>query len=356
MVYSAFSTKLQIGGELVVRSDNDIRVTNINIKETTNGAYETYNNKYTKDTTSMFVTLPSNSSITYEVEITNKDSYGYIVNEIETLSNTNSNIDIDIELKENDLIDSNSIKTFTITFANNTDTEQGNTLVLKYSFAKNSFIVTFDTDGGSIDTLTKEVAYGSTYGELPIPTKEGYTFKGWNGKNLLNVVDRTIQSAGEYAQTSIRTFSGNGIYIGLTSNNYYYPSSISSYSFDEDGNITLYSTSSGYGIVYDVFVKPNTTYRVSAKEIIGNGFFRYGLYNSNGEIISYDATVIIKTSSDTAILTIVTDPGEKTTSTFNSIQLEEGSVATEYEPYYVTSDVKVTQMKDHTLKAIWEKN
>ena len=39
-----------------------------------------------------------------------------------------------------------------------------------------------------------------------------------------------------------------------------------------------------------------------------------------------------------------------------NIQLEEGSVATPYEPYYLTSSTKVTQTKDHTLTAIWEAN
>ena len=37
------------------------------------------------------------------------------------------------------------------------------------------------------------------------------------------------------------------------------------------------------------------------------------------------------------------------------IQLEKGT-ATEYEPYYVKSDTKVTQNKDHTLTAIWKAN
>ncbi len=65
LVYSAFSTKLQISGDLVVKSDNEIRVTNISVKDFSNRANETYNNKYTKNTTSMFVILPSDSSITY---------------------------------------------------------------------------------------------------------------------------------------------------------------------------------------------------------------------------------------------------------------------------------------------------
>ena len=38
------------------------------------------------------------------------------------------------------------------------------------------------------------------------------------------------------------------------------------------------------------------------------------------------------------------------------VQLEEGSTATPYEPYYITSSTTVVQDKDHTLKAVWIPN
>jgi hypothetical protein len=30
-----------------------------------------------------------------------------------------------------------------------------------------------------VDTPTKSVVYGYTYTDLPIPTRDGYVFKGW---------------------------------------------------------------------------------------------------------------------------------------------------------------------------------
>ena len=49
-----------------------------------------------------------------------------------------------------------------------------------------SYQVTFDNqgaDGGDI-TASKNVTYGSTYGNLPVPTRTGYTFRGWyTGEN-----------------------------------------------------------------------------------------------------------------------------------------------------------------------------
>jgi uncharacterized repeat protein (TIGR02543 family) len=39
--------------------------------------------------------------------------------------------------------------------------------------------VTFDAQGGTVDPETKEVTVGSTYGQLPTPTKILSTFTGW---------------------------------------------------------------------------------------------------------------------------------------------------------------------------------
>ena len=42
-----------------------------------------------------------------------------------------------------------------------------------------SFQLAFDPNGGSCNTVSKEVSYGLPYGDLPIPTREGYVFGGW---------------------------------------------------------------------------------------------------------------------------------------------------------------------------------
>jgi uncharacterized repeat protein (TIGR02543 family) len=43
-----------------------------------------------------------------------------------------------------------------------------------------TYTVTFDTQGGTtIDSITKSVTYGSTYGDFPAVEREGYTFAGW---------------------------------------------------------------------------------------------------------------------------------------------------------------------------------
>ena len=42
-----------------------------------------------------------------------------------------------------------------------------------------SVTVTFDPNGGEVTPTTKEVKIGQAYGELPVPTRKGYTFDGW---------------------------------------------------------------------------------------------------------------------------------------------------------------------------------
>ncbi len=135
IVYSAFSTQLQIRGEAIVRSDQMIRITGLRLSEVTNNAYETYNSKYEKDTTSLYVTLPASSSMTYEITIANKNSLlMYRLKELLPLINNNPNVTIEYGIKTGDCITSNSTKSFTIKLTNNTSSEQTLTLITQYKF------------------------------------------------------------------------------------------------------------------------------------------------------------------------------------------------------------------------------
>lgn len=42
-----------------------------------------------------------------------------------------------------------------------------------------TYTVTFDPNGGSVSQNSKTVTYGSNYGTLPTPSRNGYTFDGW---------------------------------------------------------------------------------------------------------------------------------------------------------------------------------
>ena len=56
-----------------------------------------------------------------------------------------------------------------------------------------TYTITFDAgEGATLDTQTKQVTNENAYGELPIPTKEGYTFIGWYDENNNKIESTTI--------------------------------------------------------------------------------------------------------------------------------------------------------------------
>ena len=83
---------------------------------------------------------------------------------------------------------------------------------------KTRYTITFEANGGTVDIATKEVVENSEYGELPIPKKAGYTFKGWytavaNGEEITSGTKVTItENQTLYAVWEINTlkFTGTG--------------------------------------------------------------------------------------------------------------------------------------------------
>ncbi len=75
-----------------------------------------------------------------------------------------------------------------------------------------SITVTFDPAGGSVNKLTKDVTFGSTYGELPTPTRSGYKFNGWFADaELTKSVD---------ANTEVNLATAHTLYAKWTANEY----------------------------------------------------------------------------------------------------------------------------------------
>ncbi|MBR6039548.1 MAG: InlB B-repeat-containing protein, partial [Clostridia bacterium] len=65
-------------------------------------------------------------------------------------------------------------------FTYNFDTGKGNMDVEVYiTFDMPTITVTFDPTGGSVSPTSKTSAYGHEYGELPVPTRTGFTFWYW---------------------------------------------------------------------------------------------------------------------------------------------------------------------------------
>lgn len=241
----------------------------------------------------------------------------------------------------------------------------------KYKYEYNNkcdqVTVTFDPNGGTIDQTTKNVVYHDTYGTLPTPTREGYTFMGWRGKNMLNLHGRTFKTLdGGYPNTAKRNFTGNGIYYAVSANNYYYVNANPVYDIDpENNNISHASASNnGYGIGIDILILPNKTYTISH----GQGSQvtnRLGLYKKDGTFIIFRSgkpSVTFDSGEEAYWLLYVNSKDSSIQQagdilTDYNIQIEEGNTATSFEPYQeYTKDTIVTKLDNHTLYAIWQAN
>ena len=52
--------------------------------------------------------------------------------------------------------------------------------IVTQTYDNTDYTVTFDANGGTVDTATKTVKYKQKYGQLPVPTRTGYEFMGWS--------------------------------------------------------------------------------------------------------------------------------------------------------------------------------
>jgi uncharacterized repeat protein (TIGR02543 family) len=108
-------------------------------------------------------------------------------------------------------------------------TVAGNT-TLYAQWTAETYTISFDAQGGASDETERTVTYDSSIGTLPVPTRTGYTFKGWftepNGDT--KYVDRIYGTADDitlYAQWEIITYTvsfitGNNVDIDSQSVNY----------------------------------------------------------------------------------------------------------------------------------------
>ena len=169
--------------------------------------------------------------------------------------------------------------------------------------------VTFDLAGGSLngygnsENVVKKVNYGDVYGDLPVPTRDGYKFLGWNGKNMLNL--EWFAKKGKFVKVT-----GDEIVIKKTDEKNYFSSSNELFNLEHNEMYSIRADIEGKftGRIY--------------------GFFGVSFYNI--DLISDEVKI-------------------------TNIQVEKGNQSTEYEPFYVTNSTKITQNKNHTLTAIWEK-
>ncbi len=207
----------------------------------------------------------------------------------------------------------------------------------KPSIDDTKYLVTFDPNGGTVSTTSKEVTIGQKYGSLPTPTREGYTFKGWNGKNMFNEEELLMAISGaEYE---------NGYYVFTSANaraSYGNGKEYPIYNFKENTRYTLsvYGYAAGSG----------------SQNLRFTNSYTDGTSNYKNFALRTDGKFVYTSTSGKTISKITNSYNSSTTNYISHVQLEKGATATEWEPYYITTNTKVVQAKNHTLTAIWEEN
>lgn len=182
-------------------------------------------------------------------------------------------------VQENDVVDRPTIKLEKAGYAfkswnYNFKTPVTSDLTIEAEWKENSYVVTYNTNGGEIENDFAIVIYNQPY-QLDVPTKEGYTFVGWSYNGKLITSDKWIISeeitVDAVWEVETRTYEIEYIIVGATGPNlqrtytnkeevilrtpykkgykfigWYYESNFSGeriYSIPKgtEGNITLYS-------------------------------------------------------------------------------------------------------------------
>lgn len=223
--------ELKITGDIATTAQDGVFITSVEYVERNNSLpNENYSiSLMDKTMLNSSVTLEPDdvtSEVSLKVSFYNNTEYDYIFKDIvyaeeltDELDDIYSNFDIVYTFNnQNEIIDKNGgVLEIIVTFKyGELDEATSNILysILNFKFDIIKYVnVNFDGNGGTVDIITKEVIYNNTYGELPVPTREGYTFSGWSvekvGKELITentIVNIDIEHT-LYAQWNTKSYT-----------------------------------------------------------------------------------------------------------------------------------------------------
>ena len=118
--------------------------------------------------------------------------------------------------------------------------ENNQTHTLYAHWTKQTYTLTFNANGGSVNPTSRSVAYDEVYGSLPTPTRTGYNFAGWY----------TSASGGSQVGSSTKMGAGNTTIYAHWTKQYY------TLYFDSNGGSSVGSRSIGYGDAYGSLPTP----------------------------------------------------------------------------------------------------
>ena len=89
--------------------------------------------------------------------------------------------------------------------------------ILYAKWNANTYVVTFNANGGTVTPGNKNVVYDSAYGELPVPARTGYTFDSWRlgsaTSETVVTTETTVQTAGAHTLYATWTADGYTLYF-----------------------------------------------------------------------------------------------------------------------------------------------
>ena len=167
-------------------------------------------------------------------------------------------------------------------------------MVLVAQWAIDQYTVTFDSNGGtSVSSRTADA--GSTLGQLPNPSRDGYTFAGWtyNGSTVSSstTVNSNMTLVAQWTPRYTVTFNSNG------------GSDVSSMTVDAGTRITLPTPSRTYytfrcwvnsnGSSLDQTISVNSNMSLTA-DWTENGFGEYSAWSTTSISEEYDGSLLIR--------------------------------------------------------------
>lgn len=172
-----------------------------------------------------------------------------------------------------------------VTASTKVTTASSHTLYARY--APNTYIVTLNSNGGSVSTSNISVKFDSTYSSLPTSTRPGYAFNGWY----------TALSGGTQvtASTKVTTASNHTLYAHWTLTDTTPPTC----SLRVSGTTITgsYSDAGGSGVAYYGYNSSMTGSSSATKSISGTGTYTFYVKDGVGNKSSCSINVISTTSN-----------------------------------------------------------
>lgn len=201
-----------------------------------------------------------------------------------------------------------------------------NNIVLWAKWSSTQITVTFNPNGGGVSPLTKVVKKGGPYGELPTPTRAGYTFNGWGFAMTLSVGANTVRQD-DY---TIKSGAANADTYFWVNQNYHL------------------TTGNQYVVKFYAIVDPNNTWRLAPQ----NRTPEFSLKNGYNEV-----TFVAGDSRGFFFDDKNHDPEHPFIITDVIIEAQtEGEIITFSTTKYVNSETQITLESNHTLFAQWTEN